>query len=67
MTGWSGLVETMMMADSLQLTAYGPDEDDIRNVEDLPKAKTPHGESRDASRIPSARLARPRASPGIQT
>jgi len=35
------LVETMMTADGLQLTAYGPDEDEIRIVEDLPKAKTP--------------------------
>jgi hypothetical protein len=36
----AGLVETMMTADSLQLTAYGPD-DGIRIVEDLPKAKPP--------------------------
>ncbi len=35
------LVETMMTADGLQPTAYGPDEDEIRIVEDLPKAKTP--------------------------
>jgi len=27
------LVETMMTADSLQLTAYGPDEDEIGVVE----------------------------------
>jgi hypothetical protein len=36
-----GLVETMRMtADSLRLTAYGPDEDEneMRIVEDLPKA-----------------------------
>ena len=32
----------MMVADSLQLTAHGPDEDEMRFVEDLPKAKTPH-------------------------
>jgi hypothetical protein len=37
-----GDAETLMTADSLQLTAYGPDEDVIRIVEDLPKAKTPH-------------------------
>ncbi len=38
-----GLVETMQMtADGLRLTACGPDEDEIRIVEDLPKAKTPH-------------------------
>jgi hypothetical protein len=37
-----GLVETMMTVDSLQLTAYGPDEDEIRIVANLPKAKTPH-------------------------
>jgi len=30
-----------MTADSLRLTAYGPDEDKMRIVEDLPKAK-PH-------------------------
>jgi hypothetical protein len=30
-----------MTADSLRLTAYGPDEDEIRIVVDLPKAKTP--------------------------
>jgi hypothetical protein len=36
------LVETMMTADGLQLTAHGPDEDEARIVEDLPKAKTPH-------------------------
>ena len=36
------LVETMMTADGLRLTAYGPDEDVARIVEDLPKAKTPH-------------------------
>jgi hypothetical protein len=36
-----GLVETTRMtADSLRLTAYGPDEDEneMRIVEDLPKA-----------------------------
>jgi hypothetical protein len=38
----AGLVETTMTADSLQLTAHGPDEDEMRIVEDLPKAKTPH-------------------------
>jgi hypothetical protein len=37
------LVEAMLMtANSLRLTAYGPDEDEIRIVTDLPKAKTPH-------------------------
>ena len=36
-----GLVETMMTADSLRLIAYGPDEDEIRVVEDLRKAKPP--------------------------
>ena len=37
------MVETMRMtADGLQLTAYGPVEGEIRIVEDLPKAKTPH-------------------------
>jgi len=36
------LVETMRMtADGLRPTAYGPDEDEIRIVEDLSKAKTP--------------------------
>jgi hypothetical protein len=36
------MVETMLMtANSLRLTAYGPDEDEIRIVKDLPKAKTP--------------------------
>jgi hypothetical protein len=34
---------------------------------DSPKAKTPQGEYRDASRIPTALLARPPAGPGIQT
>jgi hypothetical protein len=29
-----GLVETMMTADSLRLTAYGPDRDGMRVVED---------------------------------
>jgi len=39
----AGPVETMRMtADGLQLTAYGPDNDEIRIVDDLPKAKTPH-------------------------
>jgi hypothetical protein len=37
-----GLVETMMTANSLRLTAYGPEEDDIRIVKDLSKTKTPH-------------------------
>jgi hypothetical protein len=32
-------VETMMTADSLQLTAHGPGEDEMRIVEDPPKAK----------------------------
>ena len=37
------MVETMQMtADGLRLTAYGLDEDEIRIVEGLPKAKTPH-------------------------
>jgi hypothetical protein len=40
--GNAGLVETMMTADGLRLTAYGPGEDEIRIVEDLPKAKPPH-------------------------
>jgi hypothetical protein len=35
------LVKTTMTADSLQLTAYGPDDDQILIVEDPPKAKTP--------------------------
>jgi hypothetical protein len=39
-----GLVETMRMtADGLRPTAYGPDQDEIRIVEDLPRAKTPQG------------------------
>ena len=29
------LVETMMTADSLQLTAYGPDGNEMRIVEDI--------------------------------
>jgi hypothetical protein len=37
-----GPVERMMTADSLRLTAYGPDEDEKRIIEDLPRAKTPH-------------------------
>jgi len=37
----AGLVETMMTADGLQLTAYGPSENEMRIVEDLPKAKPP--------------------------
>ena len=37
-----GMVETMMTADSLQLTAYGQNENEMRIVKDLPKAKTPH-------------------------
>ena len=32
----------MMTADSLQLTAYGPDGNEMRIAKDLPKAKTPH-------------------------
>jgi hypothetical protein len=36
------LVETMMTADSSRLTAYGPDVDEMRIVEDLPRAKTLH-------------------------
>ena len=35
------LVGTMMTADSLQLTAYGPD-DHMRIVEGLSKGKMPH-------------------------
>jgi len=35
-------VETMLVtADGLRLTAYGPDEDEMRIAEDLPKAKQP--------------------------
>jgi hypothetical protein len=30
-------VETMMTADGLRLAAYGPDENEMRIVEDLPK------------------------------
>jgi hypothetical protein len=37
-----GLVETMMTADGLRLTAYGPDGNDRQIAEDLPKAKMPH-------------------------
>ena len=37
------LVETMLMtANSLRLTAYCLDEDEIRIVKNLPKAKMPH-------------------------
>jgi len=36
------LVETMMIADSLRLTAHGSDEDEMRIVKGLPKAKAPH-------------------------
>jgi len=36
-----GLVETMMTADSLQLTAYGPDGNEMRIAKDVLKAKTP--------------------------
>jgi hypothetical protein len=32
----------MMTADGLQLTACGPDGNEMRIVKDLPKAKTPH-------------------------
>ena len=39
----SGLVETMMTADSLQLTAYGPDEDEMRIAKDLLKVRTTCG------------------------
>jgi hypothetical protein len=46
-------VETMMTADSLRLTAHGPDEDEVRIVEELPKAKTPH-EWADSSRPTTA-------------
>jgi hypothetical protein len=61
-----GLVETMpMTVNGLQLTAYGPDEDGIQIDKDLPKDKTPHGEFRDVSRIPSAHLTRPSASSRI--
>jgi len=35
------LVETMMTADSLQLTAYGPDGNEARIVEDSPVSKPP--------------------------
>jgi hypothetical protein len=35
-----GLVETMMTADSLQLTAYGPDGNEMRIAKDLPTART---------------------------
>ena len=34
------LVETMMTADSLRPTAYGPDGIEMRIAKDLPKAKT---------------------------
>ena len=37
-----GLVETRLTAGSLQSTAYGPDVDEMRIVENLPRAKTPH-------------------------
>jgi hypothetical protein len=37
-----GLGRTMMTADSSQLTAYGPDGNEMRIAKDLPKAKTPH-------------------------
>jgi hypothetical protein len=40
--GTAEMVETMMTADSLRLAAHGPDEDEIRIVADLPKAKPPH-------------------------
>jgi hypothetical protein len=36
------LVETMMTADSLQLTAYGPDGNEMRTAKALPKAKPPY-------------------------
>jgi hypothetical protein len=37
------LVEMMRMtADSLRLTAYGPNRGEIRVIEDLPRAETPH-------------------------
>lgn len=57
----TGPVETMLKLHDggLRPTAYGPDEDEIRIAEDLPKAETPHEESRDASRIPPAHLTRP--------
>jgi hypothetical protein len=32
----------MMTANSLQLAAYGPDGNEMRIVEDSPKAKSPH-------------------------
>jgi hypothetical protein len=37
--GMPGQVETMMTADSLQLTAYGPDDDQMRIVKDLSEVK----------------------------
>ena len=48
----------MMTADSLRLTAYGPDEDEMRIVEDLPKAKMPAGESGRAHWMHPAHLTR---------
>jgi adenine-specific DNA-methyltransferase len=38
----AGPVEKMMTADSLPLTAYGQDENEMRITKNLPKAKTPH-------------------------
>jgi hypothetical protein len=32
----------MMTADSLRLTAYSPDEDEMRIAKDLPRARTAH-------------------------
>ena len=46
------LVETMQMtANGLRLTAYGPDEDEIRIVEDSPTSKPPHEQESHQRRI----------------
>ena len=50
------MVETKMTAYSSRLAAYGPDGNEMRIVEDLPKAKMPHVWA-DSSRL-MARTAR---------
>ena len=42
----AGLVETMKTADSLQLAAYGQEENEMRIVKDLPKAADCGGAAR---------------------
>jgi len=37
------MVETIVTADSLQLTAHGPDEDEMRIAKDLLKVRTTCG------------------------